>query len=191
MANKKRRCRFCKEYSIASEGKIINGGFYCSLDHAVSYGKKKAGPMLEKIVKSQHRARKAAIKPQTKRLNDLQTIVNQYIRLRDTDRDCISCNRPNDGSHQRHASHYKSRGANSFLRFNTLNIHASCAQCNNHKSGNIAEYRILLEGRYNLEFVEGLDYAPTIRKFSDEWILRAKAIFRKKIRLYEKRFRNK
>jgi hypothetical protein len=45
----------------------------------------------------------------------------------------------------------------SALRFNELNCHRQCAPCNNHKSGNITEYRIELIRRIGENLVEWLE----------------------------------
>ena len=190
MANKKRRCRYCKDYKIVKDGFLTpNNAFFCSIEHATAHQYPKAVQEVQKAKNAKHRASLARIKPKTKRLNNLQTVVNEFIRLRDQDLDCISCGLPNDGSHQRHASHYKGRGHNSFLRFYTLNIHASCAQCNAFKSGNISGYTPRLEARYSPGLVQKLINSPTVRDFSDDWILRATRIFKRKIKMYKYKFR--
>lgn len=133
------------------------------------------------------RKRKEAIKTKAERLNDLQAIVNRYVRLRDAGKPCCSCGKPDDGTHQRHASHYRSVKACSALRFHTLNIHASCAQCNTHLSGNAVEYRIRLVDKLGEPTVLWLESQNQTRRYSDEWIERAKRVFRKKIRRVEKK----
>ena len=69
-----------------------------------------------------------------------QQVFNQYVRVRDMGRQCISCDKPDNGTHQRHASHYRP-ATHQQLRFNELNCHSSCQQCNTTKSGNLTEYR--------------------------------------------------
>lgn len=182
MANSKRKCRFCKSYKLLADGFVTpSNAFFCNREHATQYAYPKGKAIQAKEDKSRLRARKAQLKPKTQKLNDLQALVNKYIRLRDQEKPCISCGRPNDQSHQRHASHYKSVGSNSNLRFYTLNIHASCAQCNSSQSGNIINYRIGLIERHSLELVEALEDAPRSRRYSEEWIERAKKVFRLKI----------
>ena len=39
MANKKKRCLFCKDYYIAEEGVKTPAGFFCSLDHAIKHSR--------------------------------------------------------------------------------------------------------------------------------------------------------
>jgi len=67
-----------------------------------------------------------------------QQIFNQYIRLRDRWKPCISCNEITD--RQIHAGHFMPVGINQHLRFDEDNCHAQCSICNNHKSGNLLPY---------------------------------------------------
>lgn len=90
---------------------------------------------------------------------ELQKWVNKYVRLRDADDPCISCGRYHQG--QYHAGHYKSRGAHPELRFDLANIHKQCAPCNNHKSGDISNYRINLIAKIGQAEVDRLEgYNP-------------------------------
>jgi len=89
-------------------------------------------------------------------LNELQTIFNKYIRLRDNDLPCISCGTTK--KKQYHAGHYRTRGHCPELIFHELNVHKQCSTCNNFKSGNIVEYRLNLIkriGEENVDWLEG------------------------------------
>ena len=102
--------------------------------------------------------------------NKTQAVCNQYIRLRDKGKPCISCGRHHKG--QYHAGHYISRGSRQELRFHPANIHAQCAPCNNHLSGNIVEYRKGLIEKVGLEMVEYLEnyrsnYRPTMEELEE------------------------
>jgi len=99
----------------------------------------------------QTRERKAALKPRQKWLAECQAIVNKIVRLRDADKPCCSCDRPASWDGQWHASHYRSVGAASAVRFNLWNIHKGCSICNNHLSGNIAAYTPRLIERIGTE----------------------------------------
>ena len=37
----KKRCPHCKDYNYAHEAINVNGRYFCSIDHAYAYGKKK------------------------------------------------------------------------------------------------------------------------------------------------------
>jgi len=90
-----------------------------------------------------------------------QTVFNKYIRLRDGN-NCISCDHVGD-SRQIHAGHYMSQGGNSALRFNELNCHSQCVQCNNYKSGNLANYRIRLIEKIGIDKVIHLETTKNIK----------------------------
>ncbi len=110
-----------------------------------------------------------------------QTEFNTFIRLRDKNDPCISCDQsPYQG--QRHASHYRSVKACSVLRFNEANVHASCAQCNCMKSGNITEYRIRLVKKIGSTKVDWLECQNEPRKYSCEELIELRAHYAKKIR---------
>lgn len=79
---------------------------------------------------------------------------NPYIRLRDHNLPCISCG---IRTGQMHAGHYRSVGHSPSLRFNENNVNKQCAQCNNYKRGNVAEYRPNLVKKIGVEAVEYLE----------------------------------
>lgn len=88
--------------------------------------------------KDRLKARRLAVKPLSYFARQAQQAFNAYIRERDSGLPCISCGRHHDG--QYHAGHFKTVGAHPELRFNEDNAHGQCAPCNNHLSGNIANY---------------------------------------------------
>lgn len=86
-----------------------------------------------------------------------QKAVNKFIRLRDANLQCVSCDKPSDWGGQWHAGHYKTTSARPDLRFNEDNISRQCAQCNTFLSGNLAMYRITLVARIGLDRVLALE----------------------------------
>ena len=175
---KSKKCKICKNiFEPRSSLQKV-----CSTECSFVVGRMAIHKKHELKIKNQLES----LKTNTEWKNDLQVVVNEYIRLRDYGKPCVSCLRPFDLNHQRHASHFISRGASSFLRFNTLNIHASCAQCNGSMSGNILNYRKQLLIRFGIEFVEKLECSPTVKSFSVDYIKKAMKIFRKKIKKIKK-----
>ena len=85
------------------------------------------------------------------------------------------------------ASHFKSVGSNSALRFNAWNIHKGCEQCNLFKSGNIAEYEKRLVLKVGSERVDWLKCHNRSREYSKEYLMRLQAIARRWIKRREKR----
>ena len=84
----------------------------------------------------------------------LQGVFNKFIRLRDTNKGCISCGTLLNKKYD--AVHYYSVGAYPNLRFNEYNVHAQCVYCNQHKHGNIHEYTIGLKKRIGIELYDML-----------------------------------
>lgn len=115
----------------------------------------------------QHKEKKSRELKKTFRENDKSTLLklaqmtfNKFIRLRDKNDKCISCDYVWGGlGHQRqqHASHFISTSKSRLLRFNEDNVHMSCQICNTHLSGNLSEYRKRLIEKIGLEKVEELE----------------------------------
>lgn len=107
--------------------------------------------------KKQAFERKQAIeklKTHSEWLQDLQKVVNAYIRKRDEGKPCISCERILRGKYD--AGHFFSVGSYPNLRFNTDNIHGQCVYCNQHLHGNLIQYQMNLEKRIGKEAMDKL-----------------------------------
>ena len=134
---------------------------FCNFDEAVKYAsenKAKGAAIIKKAGDKKHAKKKKELKDNDKPYREkcAQSAFNAFIRMRDDSLPCISCGRHHTG--QYHAGHYRSRGAHPELRFEELNCHKQCAPCNNHLSGNIANYRPALIdkiGQEKLDWVEG------------------------------------
>ena len=133
------------------------------------------------------RARKEAIKPRAKWLAECQVIVNKIVRLRDRHLPCCSCDRPASWDGQWHASHLRSVGAASAVRFNLWNIHKGCSVCNNHLSGNLAEYLPRIRARIGDDKVDWLYRQNQIASYDIDYLKRFKAVMGKKLRRMENR----
>ena len=140
MANSKRKCRWCKTYGSPEDGKIINGVFYCSLDHAIAYGRAKAPQALQKA----HRAEKAAYRAETKAMRsernqsdhkwqtkETQRAHNAFIRALDADQPCIVHGMHLCGHESAwNAGHYLTVASQPALRFDPRNCFKQCASSN-------------------------------------------------------------
>jgi len=96
-----------------------------------------------------------------------QVTFNNYIRLRDQNENCISCNNKlRKGNID--AGHYYSAGGHYNIRFNELNVHSQCSRpCNKDKSGDLINYRFGLIKRIGEDKVNYLDsIAQQTRKFT-------------------------
>jgi hypothetical protein len=94
-------------------------------------------------------------------------VFNAYIRARDKDKPCVSCNYK-DGARQIHAGHYRPAGNVAILRFDERNVHAQCSICNNHLSGNLVNYRKELINRIGLDQVEELEETNEPKQYTIE-----------------------
>jgi hypothetical protein len=82
-------------------------------------------------------------------LNICQKVFNTYIRTRDKDKNCISCNKKLVGKYD--AGHFFSVGAYPNLRFNENNVFGQCVHCNRDKHGNVKEYDLRLQNILSIE----------------------------------------
>jgi hypothetical protein len=83
----------------------------------------------------------------------LSISINKLVKLIDENKPCISC-----GSYEPlEAGHFKSVGAFVNMQWYIHNIHGQCHYCNQHLSGNSKAYRIGLERRYGIDYVEMIE----------------------------------
>ncbi|MBD2803041.1 recombination protein NinG [Xenorhabdus sp. M] len=175
----------------------------CSIPCAALHGKQEAQRKEEKELRRQRIIERQELKVRREKLKsksdwekEAQAAFNKYIRARDHGKECVSCGCELVGSHNYltgsaiDASHYRSRGSASQLRFNVFNVHSSCTQCNRQLSGNAVEYRIRLINRIGLDRVEALESNNKLRKFDIDYLKRVKQIFTRRARYYEKRRKN-
>ncbi len=122
----------------------------------------------------------AALKTRTHWLREAQAAFNAFIRARDAAEPCISCGRFHTGSYD--AGHYRSVGAQPALRFDENNVHKQCVPCNQHKGGNIVEYRIRLIQKIGAEAVALLEIEHEPARYSIEDAQRIKAVYKAKLK---------
>lgn len=147
----------------------------------------------EKVGRKRRKAKRESLKSKSQWDKEAQSAFNRYIRVRDEGKPCVSCGNPLivksnylTGS-AIDASHYRSRGAASHLKFNVFNVHSACTRCNRQLSGNAVEYRIRLIERIGQERVERLESDNDPRRFDIPYLQRIKSIFTRKARALEKR----
>lgn len=195
----RRTCKICKTKFIATFANV----WWCCPEHGYEYSqqllaKKKLEADRKRKQEAQQerrelKVRKAAFKTKAQWDKEAQSAFNRYIRIRDEGKPCISCGAPLIGKSNYltgsaiDASHYRSRGAASHLKFNVFNVHSSCTRCNRQLSGNAVEYRIRLIERIGLERVECLEADNEPRRFDIPYLQRIKSIFTRKARVLEKR----
>ena len=138
---------------------------------------------LNKINKAKNFNKETKRRKKELRSNDLshqkklrQTVVNRLVLLRDSDKECISCQTRNDVQYA--AGHYKTTGAHPELRFNLNNINKQCNKyCNSSLSGNIKGQIAGITQRHGLDHLIYLDGAHERIKYTCEDLIK----FRKEI----------
>lgn len=199
----RRKCKVCSAWFIPAYDNIR----WCCPEHGAIYAlelrAKEKVKAEAKRIKAKHEAEKADRKrQQAKRESfktkaqwdkEAQSAFNRYIRIRDEGKPCVSCGNPLIGKSNYltgsaiDASHYRSRGAASHLKFNTFNVHSACTRCNRQLSGNAVEYRIRLIERIGLERVERLESDNEPRRFDIPYLKRVKSIFSRRANALSKR----
>ena len=144
MANRKRKCPFCKEFAVAVDMLIINNRAFCNYDHASKYAAKNrpTGHKKKKAhEKRELKARKKALKPRTALYNKLGAVVNQWVvHVRDKGKPCYTCGTTNPYI-KYDAGHFHTRKARSDIRFELMNIAKQCSrECNQYGSGMRLEF---------------------------------------------------
>ncbi|MCE2029273.1 recombination protein NinG [Sessilibacter corallicola] len=210
MANSTLKCTGCKQYFPREQMLKLPAGNFHSIECAAEYSAKKARRKINTAKKKQIQERRKAVREKKKALktipkltDEAQSAVNKYVRLRDYYRPCISCGKSNLEVEQEQgykhggvwdAGHYRSRGAAQQLRFNLKNIHKQCKSCNGGEKLNVAKgvsvrsaYRKNLIEKIDLDAVLELEANNELAGYNREYLERIARIFRKKVRILEKR----
>ena len=169
---KKKLCKVCKELyqPIRPLQSVCSPN--CAWDHART--------VREKAERKETKEAKIKLKTKSDWLKETQTVFNQFIRLRDKEEPCISCQRHHKG--QYHSGHYRSVGAHPELRFDELNVHKQCSVCNNYLSGSLVEYRINLINKIGIDAVNYLEGKHELKHYTIDDIKSIKALYKLKIK---------
>lgn len=109
-----------------------------------------------------------------------------FIRLRDKNENCISCNCST--AVQWDGGHYLKAELFSGLIFNEDNCFKQCSRCNDIFSGNELEYRDGLIKRKGLQFVlnlESIKNSSRVYKYTKEELIEIKEKYKKKIKNFK------
>jgi len=168
-------------------GILGNKQSWCSEDHqiqwAIEAGRKlrqQGQRVAQSIERKQQQETKLKLKKKGEWLREAQIAFNAYIRERDKNQPCISCQRFHEG--QYHAGHYRSVGSCPQLRFEPLNVHRQCSACNEHLSGNLIEYRKSLLIKLGLDTVEWLEGPHELHHYSIDQIKDIKTLYKQKLK---------
>lgn len=169
-----RKCRTCKKPYEPTRPIQTACSVACSIIQAKEARIKKEA--------KEDKAKREKLKSRAQWMKEAQAAVNSYVRKRDAHLGCISCDRQASWNGQWHASHFRSVGAASAVRFNLWNIHKSCSVCNNWKSGNLSEYEPRLREKIGDSKVDWIRTQTQPRTYSIEYLARLKKIFTKKVK---------
>ena len=155
---KSKKCKVCKAEFTPIYTTTQNT---CSVTCAVTLANKKR--------ESDWKERKTKLKKELLTVQDYikiaQQVFNKYIRLRDQLKPCISCGVKLGTKYD--AGHFYSSGGHYAVRFDERNVHAQCVACNQHKHGNLIEYRKGLLSKIGYDEFALLEVdAKQTRKFS-------------------------
>ena len=140
--------------------------------------KKKTWPQRKKKMKE-------SLKTRTQKINEVRSIFQKYIRLRDKDKPCISC-----GTHTAtkwDAGHYLKAEVYTGLIFNENNVHKQCQRCNQYGGGMQVEYRIGLIERIGEPAVRTLEMLKDdlrVYRWEDGELIRLKEKYKKLLKKF-------
>ena len=170
---KPKKCRQCKCEFLPFNSLQKVCGAKCANDFAIAEREKKeAKAKNDEVKRVRHKLKQLSMKDKAVARRAAVKEFNAFVRERDKDLPCISCQRHHEG--QYHAGHYKPKGSNRHLEFNELNTNKQCSTCNNYLSGNLVEYRKNLIDKIGLDKVEWLEgpHEQTNYTADDLWKIR-------------------
>jgi len=189
-----RRCALCRAKTPEKDAIHSKLKSFCSMEHLIEYSRSaQAQQFVKKVRAKETREKREKLRTRSEWLRLAQKAFNEYIRVRDRGKPCISCGATQGATvlgGAFDAGHYRSTGSAPHLRFHTHNCHAQCVRCNRHLSGNVVEYRKGLVDRCNLEIVERLEQDDRPRNYSIHDLQRIIKLCKKRIKNTEKCLKN-
>jgi hypothetical protein len=148
---KPRRCKVCE--TVFTPKQFLQAT--CDYKCAITYSKK----LKDNKAAAEWKIEKKALSEKLKTLGqyeaDAKKSFQKWIRMRDKDENCISC----DGNDKDlwDGGHFKKAEIYSGVIFNPANCHKQCRKCNRFLGGNELMYRQGLIKRYGLEYTENIE----------------------------------
>ncbi len=196
---KKKPCKVCKVDFQPFNTLQVVCGVPCSIKRAEA-ARERQESRKRREQRKDTRERKKALKTRADWLREAQTAFNAYVRYRDRDENCISCNRPEYEITEQltggiwDCGHYLTRGAYPELRFSELNAHKQCKSCNGgagkYVKKNLTvtqQYRIRLVDKIGEENVEWLEGEQKSQNWSIDEIIEIKQYYKDLLK-YEKSY---
>lgn len=168
------RCKCCKDKFEP----IRFNHKYCLKDECI---RAFVAETKEKMWKQTKVRMKNELKTTSDWMKEAQKVFNQYIRLRDKHKPCVSCESKLGSKYD--AGHYFSSGGHKAVTFNEDNVHGQCVACNQYKHGNLLNYQIGIEKRIGAERLLQLhEKAHQTRKYSADELQELIKTYKQKIK---------
>ncbi len=134
----------------------------------------------EKMWKQTKVKMKNELKTTSDWMKEAQKVFNQYIRLRDKNKPCVSCDSKLGVKFD--AGHYFS-SVHKAVTFDEDNVHGQCVACNQYKHGNLLNYQIGIEKRIGADRLLTLhEKAYQTRKYSADELQQLIKTYKQKIK---------
>lgn len=174
---KQKKCKVCLTLFTPLRPLQSCCNWQCANIHAKELNEKKQD--------KEWKQRKAKMKSDLMSLSDwlkiAQTHFNTYVRERDKNQVCISCQKP---PLKKNAGHFFNANNHYNVRFDEDNVHLQCEHCNTFLSGNLIFYRENLINKIGIESFEALENKARItRKFSISEVKEIIEIYKAKIKM--------
>jgi hypothetical protein len=157
---KPKKCRICRRPFTPHLTTQVCCSSHCAIQYARFSGEKRQSAAMKRVAIAEKREAKEALKTRRDWLREAQAVFNAWVRERDFNMPCISCDVStstwNRGGYF-DSGHYRSVGACPELRFEPLNCAKQCKRCNRDLSGNVVEFRLGLLRRIGAELVDWLE----------------------------------
>ena len=176
---KDKKCRNCKELFTPHNPLQIVCGYSCSIE----LSKARMETKKAKAWAKEKKERKEALKTREDYFQETLKAFNTFIRARDFDKPCISCD-AKAGTYKLTSGHFYPQGTYRNIALDERNANGQCwYNCNKNKSGNLLEYRPRLIKKIGLEEVEQLDIdaQQKVGKQSIEELKELKQLYKDKI----------
>ncbi|MAG50026.1 hypothetical protein CL621_00090 [archaeon] len=172
-----RKCKNCKD---KFEPKYNSVQEVCSYECAIELNQKRK----DKEWKKEKKVRKEALKTREDYFQETLKAFNAYIRARDKNEPCISCDKP-AGTFKLTSGHFYPQGTYRNIALDERNAHGQCwYNCNKNQHGNLHEYRPRLINKIGLKEVELLDKdaQQKVTKYTIPELKELKELYKKKIK---------
>ena len=180
------RCKHCK---TKFEPKYFLQKFCLETDECIiefnEFVKAEKSKSEAKKWKQEKKVLKEKLKTLGQYESEAKLSFQKWIRLRDSEKPCISCKTKTD---LMDGGHFKKAEIYSGVIFHEMNCHAQCRKCNRYLNGNELNYRLGLIERYGLEYatyIEDLANSTRQKKYTREELIAKKLQYDIKIKEFK------